>query len=59
VAETLTAEEQAYIEEIREKEPEEFDAVEEILEEAEVSEQYENALADDNDVADNTEKEEE
>ncbi len=59
VDETLTAEEQAYIEEIREKEPEEFNAVEEILEEAEVSEQYENALADDNDVADNTEKEEE
>ena len=34
VDETLTAEEQAYIEEIREQEPEEFDAVEEILEEA-------------------------
>ena len=35
VDETLTAEEQAYIEEIREQEPEEFDAVEEILVEAE------------------------
>jgi len=35
VDETLTAEEQAYIEEIREQEPEEFDSVEELLIEAE------------------------
>jgi len=34
IDETLTEEEQAYIEELREKEPEEFDAVEEIIEEA-------------------------
>lgn len=56
VDETLTAEEQAYIEEIREQEPEEFDAVEEILIEAEEKPLLEDEVFDLNDNAKSDEK---
>ncbi len=54
IDETLTAEEQAYIEEIREQEPEEFDVVEEILEEAKEAP----LLADEEEKADDQEQSE-